>query len=59
MNFSELATGKVLESITRSSDGAFNWNPTITDDLTGTYLCTAQNPLGNASVNFTLAGMIK
>lgn len=47
---------KVLKNFTRDEDGAFNWNPTVTNDLQGTYRCVAQNPLGTASQTFMITG---
>ena len=47
---------KVLESVMRNEDGAFNWNPIVSNDLKGTYRCVAQNPLGTASQTFMITG---
>ena len=59
VNFTRVDTSVVAveESITRASDGAFNWNPTADISLVGTYRCIAQNELGNASRTFTISGI--
>ena len=49
--------GTVVENIVRPSDGAFNWNPTVTRNLRGTYRCVAVNPLGNDSQSFMITGI--
>ena len=57
VNFTEVGSSVAEESITRTSDGAFNWNPTVDMDLVGTYSCIAENELGTVSKNFTISGM--
>ena len=48
---------ETVESFMRDEDGAFNWNPIVDSDLSGTYSCVAQNSLGNASQTFMITGM--
>ena len=49
--------GETVETFMRNADGAFNWNPIVDSDLSGTYSCVAQNSLGNASQTFMITGM--
>lgn len=44
------------QSFSRNDDGAFNWNPTVSDTLEGTYSCFAENSLGTASQTFMITG---
>ena len=48
--------GDVLESIMRDTDGAFNWNPTVDNDLNGTYRCVVENSLGMVYQEFMIIG---
>ena len=48
--------GDILESIMRDTDGAFNWNPMVDCDLSGTYRCVAQNSLGTTYQEFMIIG---
>lgn len=57
VNFTRVGTSNVEESITQSNDGAFNWSPTVTKDLAGTYQCIAENSLGSASQTFMITGI--
>ena len=56
VNFTREGSSVAEESITRANDGAFNWNPTVTQDLVGTYRCIAENELGTVSRTFTISG---
>ena len=49
--------GETVQSFMRNVDGAFNWNPKVDSDLSGSYSCFAQNSLGNASQTFMITGM--
>lgn len=57
VNFTRVNTPNVEESITQSSDGAFNWSPTVTKELAGTYQCIAENSLGSANQTFMITGI--
>ena len=48
--------GDVLASFERDTDGAFNWNPVVNNDLSGTYHCVAENSLGTARQEFMIIG---
>lgn len=45
------------QSFSRNDDGAFNWNPMVSNTLEGTYSCFAENSLGTASQTFMITGM--
>ena len=45
---------EILQNITRNGDGVFNWTPMVDNELSGTYYCVAQNPLGTASQTFVI-----
>lgn len=49
------AQGMPLLSFDDSRD-VYNWNPTVSSDLVGTYSCVARNPLGTASQTFMITG---
>ena len=48
--------GVTIQSFMRNEDGAFNWNPIVDRNLSGTYHCFAQNPLGTAFQTFMITG---
>ena len=58
-NYVDFLNGQNISqrSFSRDDDGAFNWNPTVTKSLTGTYRCYAENSLGSASQTFNITGM--
>ena len=45
---------EILQSITSNGDGVFNWTPMVDNQLSGSYYCVAQNPLGTASKTFVI-----
>lgn len=57
VTFTRASTSAVQERISRAEDGAFNWNPEVTCNLTGAYTCTVQNQLGTVSRTFRITGI--